>query len=129
MPIRTTDNRVKNIVEIPQGLTDASIATFIADASLLVDELLADKGMTDSRLELIERYLAAHFIVMLTERGGLTSSEVDNSADTYGGPKNGSGLAMTRLGQQAIAFDSSGTLKAMASDPKVQKKNAQFRVL
>ena len=124
---RTDLTKVKAIVEVPTNLLDGTITAFIGDASLIVDEELAGKGMTDARLELIERYLTAHFVTVLTERGGLTSQEVDDAVDTYGGPKQGQGFNMTRYGQQAIAFDSSGRLKAMAS-PTVSLKG-QFRIL
>lgn len=126
---RTTKEKVKNIIEVPEALTDAMIEAHIDDASLIVTEALAGKGLTEGRLELIERYLTAHYVTILTERGGLVSSEVDAVRDAYGGPKDGVGLAMTRYGQQAIAFDSSGTLKAMAIDPTKSGMNAQFRVL
>lgn len=126
---RTTKEKVKNIIEVPEALTDQMIEAFIDDASLIVTEALTGKGLTEGRLELIERYLTAHYATLLTERGGLVSSEVDDVRDTYGGPKDGVGLAMTRYGQQAIAFDSSGTLKAMAIDPTKSGMNAQFRVL
>ena len=129
MTARTTIDKVKAIVEVPTNLTDDMITAFIADSSVLVDEELASTGQTDARLELIERYLTAHFITVLTERGGLTSQEVDNVKDTYGGPNNKSGFAMTRFGQQAIGFDSSGKLKAMALVPESKKLQAQFRVM
>jgi len=124
---RTTLEQVKAIVEVPTNLLDSTITAFIADANLLVTEELAGSGMTDARLELIERYLTAHFVVVLTERGGLTSQEVDEAKDTYGGPGKGTAFNMTRYGQQAIAFDSSGKLKAMASPSTTLK--SQFRVL
>ncbi|UTC30094.1 hypothetical protein MAINES_00550 [Brevundimonas phage vB_BpoS-MaInes] len=126
---RTTVEKVKAIIEVPVALTDAMITASIADAALLVTEALSGKGISEGRLELIERYMTAHLVTLLTERGGLLSSEVDDVRDTYAGPKNGVGLAMTRYGQQAIAFDPSGTLKAMAIDPTKSGMNAQFRVL
>jgi len=123
----TNIDDVKNIVETPAGLTDDTIALFMSDADLIVEEQLEGKGMSVGRLESIARYLTAHFITVLVERGGLTSQEVDNARETYGSPKDGAGLAMTRFGQQAIVLDSSGTLKAMAMPNR--KLNAQFRVL
>jgi len=127
MAIRTSITAVKTVIEVPTNLLDATITQHIADASLLVDEQLSSAGLSDARLELVERYIAAHLITVLTERGGFSSSEVDNSKDTYG-IKAGMGLAMTRYGQMAIGFDTTGTLKAMASDPG-KGLNAQFRVL
>lgn len=128
---RTTTNKVKSIVEVPANgaLTDAMIDGFIEDAALIVEEELASAGMTEARLELIERYLAAHMITVLTERGGLTSSEVDGSKDTYSSFKDGAGLTMTRYGQMAIGFDSSGRLKLMASSAKANTLSGQFRVM
>lgn len=123
----TNIDAVKEIVEVPAALSDATIERFMSDADLIVGEQLEGRGMSVARLESIARYLTAHFITVLVERGGLTSQEVDNARETYGSPKEGAGLAMTRYGQQAIALDSSGTLKAMANPSK--KLNAQFRVM
>lgn len=128
MPTYTDITKVKAIIEVPANLLDATILAFIDDAHLVVSEGLDSKGLSAARLEMIERYIAAHYITVLTERGGLTSSGVDNATDTYGGPKQASGLAMTRFGQQAIALDPTGTLKAMASDQSKPVLSGQFRV-
>lgn len=130
MPAPYTDlASVKKIVETPASLLDATIEEFIAHATLVVEEQLEGKGLSAARLAVIAQYLTAHYITILTERGGLTSQEVDDVKDTYGSPRSGSGLAMTRFGQQAIAFDTTGTLKAMAKDPVKAGLNAQFRVM
>lgn len=126
---RTDTNKVKGIIEVPANLTDSMIQAFIDDATLIVTEELTSAGMTDARLELIERYLAAHYVTILTERGGLTSSEVDGSKDTYSTFKDGAGLTMTRYGQMAIGFDTSGKLKAMAHSAKAKALPGQLRVM
>lgn len=117
-------------MEIPdiQDFPNSRLEIFIEDAHLLVVENLADKGLSVARLELVERWLTAHLVTQLIERGGLTSSEVDNASETYGGSKD-SGLASTRFGQQAIVFDTSGTLKEMSMQVEVKALKGQFRVM
>lgn len=125
----TTIAEVKKIIEVPTALTDEKLTAFLTDATLVVTEDLEGRGMSQDRLALIAKYLTAHYVTILVERGGLTSSSVDDAAETYGGPKGATGLAMTRFGQQAIAFDTTGTLKAMATRPGSKNLNAQFRVM
>lgn len=65
MAIRTTDAAVRAIIE-----TQASIDTapFIEVASALVDEIEPDSSYNATRLELIERWLAAHFYAIRDNR-------------------------------------------------------------
>ncbi len=110
MAIRTNTRNVKLIVET--GLTN--LTSFITTASLLVDEELVGTGMSDERLTEIEKYLAAHFVLMLEERGGLLETRSGESEDTYA-LDVGRGLAQTRYGQQALFLDTSGKLNALSS--------------
>ena len=97
---------------------------FIDTAHILVNEELAGKGLTDERLRLIELYLAAHFLTVTEERGGLKSTKTGQGSESYGG-KFGTGLNLTRYGQQAMALDTTGTLASNVSS----ERKAYFRVL
>lgn len=120
---------LKLLVEVPSTIEDATLELAISTAQLIVQEDLAAAGLSDARLSRIWLYLAAHFLLMTTERGGITSSRTgDQSQETYGGAKVlGDGLSFTRFGHQAIALDTSGTLAKMAGLDT--SKDAQFRVL
>ena len=107
-------------------LEDAAVAEFIAAAELVVSEDLKGKGLSDARLELITKYLAAHFAIVSLERGGLTRQKVGESADSYKtGLDSDQGFLLTRFGQQAVSLDTSGTL-ALNATPK---QKAEFRVV
>lgn len=130
MPSLATLADVKAIMEVPGGVTDAQLTSFIGDAHIIVSEDLAGKGLSDARLVAIEKYLAAHFAIQLTERGGLTMSRVGDARDDYTkldpqGQGTFYGLGLTRYGQQAILLDTSGTLKKLASSAL----SAQFRLV
>ena len=114
-----SDAEVKQVV-----VTSRDTTPFIATADLLITEDLATSGLSSSRLKQIELYLAAHFVALTEERGNLTSHKVGDSSETYE-MEIGSGLMLTRYGQQAVQLDTSGVLKALA----IKAQSAQFRVL
>ncbi len=109
MAARVTSAEVKVIVET--SISDVT-TPFIDMATLIVDEDLADTGMSAARLTKIELYLAAHFVLMTEERGGLTKTKTGESEDTF---RSFMGLALkgTRYGQTALLLDSSGVLTTM----------------
>jgi hypothetical protein len=102
---RVTESDVRAIITT----SVVSLDVFIAQAALVVDEQLDGLGMTDARLKEIERFLAAHFIASSIDPQAKSESVGAVSA-TYEG-QQGLGLQSTRYGQQAIAFDTTGTLK------------------
>ncbi len=112
MPNRVTPAEVK--VLILTSLSDTDVDQFIGTANNLVTEELASKGLSDTRLKDIERYLSAHFVAMREESGGIIKTRTGESWDDHG-VKVGFGLLETRYGQQAVAMDSTGTLKLMSS--------------
>ncbi len=116
-----TAQEVQGIIEVP---TDLDLAPFIATASLIVTEDLANQGLSTGRLKQIELYLAAHFAAIKDEHGALMKSKTLNAEEQYGGSFT-QGLNLTRYGQQAIVFDTSGVLAAMAEP----NKRAEFRVV
>jgi hypothetical protein len=116
------------MVEIPSD-RESGLVLHVNAAHVIVSEQLESKGLSEARLTLIEQYLAAHFAVIAEERGGLTSSQIGESRDSYIGGGNsqvyaGGGFSLTRFGQQAMGFDTSGTLTAMSK----AKLPAQFKV-
>lgn len=98
---------------------------FIADAQMLVNEQLAGQGLSAERLDLIVKYLSAHFLVLAEEKGGLIRSKLGDSDESYKAEES-TGLRSTRFGQQVLVFDTSGT---MARIDKLQHGAAQFRVV
>lgn len=85
------------------SLTESQVRTVgMAPAHLRVSEELAGRGMSEERLELIERYLAGHYI--------LASGVKEFRLGEKTGDFNRSNLGSTPLGQKAIEFDESDTL-------------------
>jgi hypothetical protein len=119
MAALVTDAEVKAVIDTTRDTTP-----FIDTADLLVTEDLANSGLSDARKKQIELYLAAHFVALTEERGNLTEHTVGDATEKYS-MDLGSGLMLTRYGQQAANLDTSGTLKALASKGLV----AQFRVI
>jgi len=116
---------ITSFMEVPTGVPDTMVQVCLDDANLFITETLANASLSTARLTAIERYLACHFMLMLTERGGLTSSQSgEYSRDTYVAATfaNQTGFAATRYGQQAIMMDTSGILKGLTS----KKLPAQF---
>lgn len=93
---------------------------FITMASLLVDEELDESGLSEARLLEIERNLAAHFYCMKDVRA---SSEGAGGVSVSYAMSVGKGLDATLYGQQAMMFDTSGTLTA------INNKKGRNRVL
>src|SRR3990172_8340214 len=116
---QVTEAEVKKLIE-----TSLDVTPFILTASLIVTEDLADSGLSIDRKKQIELYLAAHYTALTEGRGGLKVSKTGDSLESYQG-KFGSGLNMTRFGQQAVSLDSSGILANMAES----NKKALFRVV
>lgn len=125
-----TVTELKDILEVPGEVTNASLQAFLDDANIFVSEDLAAKGFTSTRLKAIEKYIAAHLAIQYIERGGLVSSQTGLARDTYTslsplGNANIGGFQLTRYGQQAITLDTSKTLLGMSTSTL----KAKFRVL
>lgn len=107
MPVTVDD--VKLIIDT--SLTDAQITVFLAMATTLVTDKLADKTcLSDDAKDQIETLLAAHFLSMRDQR--VASEKVGDASFTYQG-QTGMFLKSTFYGQQAIALDCSGTLEGL----------------
>ncbi len=116
---RVTVDEVKGLIK-----TSFDVQPFIDTAELIIDEALVGQGLSVARLKTIELWLSAHFVAVAEERGALTRSKKGASEEEYE-IKVGTGLNMTRFGQQAMALDTTGALAESAATLKV----AQFRVV
>lgn len=112
---RTTQTLVGTICDIEE---DADLEGFILSANELVTEVCAgvlkDDGTayyTDVRLELIERWLSAHFYKHLSKESSFESAGRVQVSYQY---KVGLALLNTMYGQQALALDTNGGLAALS---------------
>lgn len=110
MSYRTTAEAVAKIIELDL-VSVPDIEPFILVANELVTELCSDSDYSATRLELIERWLAAHFYCARDPRaaseglGGLSTGFSLASLGQY--------LAGTIHGQQAMMLDTAGNLAAL----------------
>lgn len=108
---RTTSTLVGGIIELD---TDIDAGPFIDTANELVTECCVDSNpdpaYTDARLELIERWLAAHFYAMLVKQ---VASESVRGVQEVFQFKVGMFLSATMYGQQAMALDTAGGLSRL----------------
>ncbi|QDP54884.1 MAG: hypothetical protein Unbinned3891contig1000_82 [Prokaryotic dsDNA virus sp.] len=116
---RTTSSAVEGIIELDAG---DDLSPFIATATDIVDEVAADSACThDSvRLELIERYLAAHFYTLLRpravqERAGSVGQTNQSRVDLY--------LSTSHYGQMAKQLDTNGILSQMENTARKGKRS------
>ncbi len=125
MAARATAERVKEIIQT--SLIDEVIASnMILTANEMVNAHLLTAGHTSKVLELIELYLAAHYVALTEERGGLTESEFGDARERYSDIYQ-QGVNSTRFGQTALSLDSSGLLAAAISG--IEPLKASFRVV
>lgn len=117
---KVSDDEVKSIFD-----TERDTNPFIDTANLVVSEQLTGKGLSDQRLHQITLYLSAHYAAVTDEKGQLKSEKMGDATDTYETTANGSGLASTRYGREAMNLDTSGTLRTMG----LSSLKAQFRVV
>src|SRR6266576_2605872 len=104
---RTTSAAVAGIVEVDANI---SLVPFIETASALVDDV--EKGSLHDvvRLELIERWLSAHFYTVRDPR--VVLERVERIEQTFQS-KVGLHLETSHYGQQAMILDTSGVLRAI----------------
>jgi hypothetical protein len=111
MAVRTTDEAVQGIIETNSNI---SLTPFIETANALVTEVCADY-YDDTRLELIERWLAAHFYAIrdprrLQDRAAVVSKQIESRVDL--------GFDVTRYGQMAMRLDTNGGLATLNEQAK-----------
>lgn len=113
--LRTNETNVELIIEIDEG-TDLTVPISLANE--LVTELLSTY-YTEFRLELIERYLAAHFY---TVSNPLAKSEKAGDVGvTYEGVTE-MGFNSSKYGQTAMRLDTKGLLAALEDSQRKGKR-------
>jgi len=122
---RTTKDEIEEIIELDAEIIpdDAAMAPFILVANELVTECCTgDAGpatdYTDARLELIERWLAAHLYTnrdprAVSERAGSVGATVQSRVDL--------GFDTSHYGQSAMRLDTNGGLAKLNDDMKKGK--------
>lgn len=111
MPVRTTAtavNQIRTVVDDQAEVADV-LSPFIETANSLVTELCTGGTLSDERLELIERWLAAHFYSLQVDARLTMSETVGPLTETFFG-KVGYALNQTPYGQQAMFLDTTGSL-------------------
>ena len=117
--MRTSEAAVKLILlqdyETDLSPSSVSLVPFIDTASAVVDRVEAcavakDKTLTAAELELIERWLSAHFYVQ-SDQTYASKSSAGASASFHG--QTGMHLESSRYGQTALNVDFSGCLTAI----------------
>lgn len=114
---RTTSEAVTAIIEV-----DASIDLdpFIEVANELVTELCTDSDYSVARLELIERWLSAHFYAIRDQR---VEQEGAGGVESRFQTKLGLHLNVTVYGQQVLLIDTKGSLSALNSRASGKRGN------
>lgn len=110
--MRTTSQLVAGIIEVDISIP---LDPFIAVASELVTELCTDSdtGYSDERLELIERWLSAHFY---TNRDPRPTREEAGPVSASYQSKVALNLASSHYGQTAMMLDTAGGLSELSRD-------------
>lgn len=116
MAARTTAASVKGVLLKDYDSANApDLTPFIDAATNLVDQVSAgasDKSITlsSTTLELVERWLAAHFYAMSDQT--LAQKNTGKAGGRFHG-QTGMFLTATKYGQSAMSIDYSGVLRAM----------------
>lgn len=103
---RVTVSELQDIYDTT--LTNAQLTAFINSANIMVDSNLSEAGLSETVLEQIEMYLAAHLASLRDQRVQQENIAGEYSAHYQG--KTDMGLNATYYGQMVLVFDTSGTL-------------------
>jgi hypothetical protein len=112
MAVRTTAEAVGGIIEVAATI---SLIPFIEVANALVTEHCSTDDYDATRLELIERWLSAHFVA---QRDVRISREKAGPVDLSYESVVALGFDNTRYGQMAMRLDSAGGLSALNEQAK-----------
>jgi len=101
---RTTASQVELVVEVDAAI---DLEAFIAAANEIVTEVCVPLEYSDTRLELIERWLSAHFYkirdqAVASEKAGPVAESFQHKVDLL--------LMQTKEGQMAMLLDTKGGL-------------------
>lgn len=109
MAIKNTIDDVRRIIETE--LEDTDIASALATANAIADEVVSGESYSDMLLKKIEVYLAAHFIAIKDPQ--ISREKVGDAEVQYDG-KTGMGLEATKYGQQVLILDHHGKFAKIA---------------
>jgi hypothetical protein len=118
MSVRTTSAAVKLILgNHYDSANNPSLDPFIESASVMIDQVVTcatAKGvtLTTAQLEIIERWLSAHFYALSDP---IESERITGKAASKFQGATGTGFNFTAYGQMAVRMDSSGCLSEMNS--------------
>ena len=104
---RTTSTAVSGIIEVDSTI---SLSPFIEAANALVTECCSTDDYDSTRLELIERWLSAHFY---TVRDMRAESEKARTVSEKKQSKVDIGFDTSHYGQMAMRLDTEGGLAAL----------------
>lgn len=110
---RTSIALVEGIVEVDSqivGDDGSGLSPFIDTANALVTELCLNSGYQPATLELIERWLSAHFYSIIDPQAASEGAEGVSISYQQSVSLN---LNQTRWGQQAMLVDYKGNLAAL----------------
>lgn len=119
MTVTTTD--VKAIIDTKlkpigeEGVNIDQLAPFLDQATLVISEELVGSSLSEARIDLITKYLTAHFIALTEEYGSLAKVIIGDS-EVWTHDNSGKGLEGTRYGQQVLALDTTGILRIRLGD-------------
>ena len=103
---RTTPTLVRVIcAEMDSSFTDAQVQPFLDSASMVVTNLIGSYYTDDSQLELIERWLSAHYFTANTPK---TANEKAGDVSEAYQFTVGVGLKGSLYGQKVLEMDISG---------------------
>lgn len=130
MAFRIIADDVRLLLSGTQTVPDKmDITPQIEMANVLVTEVIASVGgVTNSRLTIIEKLLAAHFVLLRMNGAMLQEVRLGDGTDQYY-DHYGPGLKATLHGQQAIMMDPTNKLAEMSASAETPRKTAQFRVI
>lgn len=118
--MRTTQDAVSKLVEIDLTINSGAIDFAIETANRLTTDVCSSSAYSDETLELIERWLSAHFYSIRDPR--TTKESIQGEIDVSFEGKTDIGLSHTRYGQQAMLIDFKGNLSALQNSLKMPKK-------
>jgi hypothetical protein len=112
---------------IPEYDVTKDYSWALSDANALMSAAFAaNPSIPTAQQDLVIKYLAAHFVLLEVERGGLVRNRVGDADVSYTGDRAVTGFMLTRYGQQAVMFDTTRTLAKLS---QAQKGTANLSVL
>ena len=122
---RTNSTKVAKLINEEFIPCEFDFEPFIETANILVSEVCLSSGYSSAVLEIIERWLAAHFAVI--NLGQIRKETIGRSTEELA-TKIELNLAQTKYGQQALVLDYKGNLAKINSNTtgKVSGKSKLF---